>query len=240
MRKVKVLIVEDEMIVAKDISYHLEEIGCEVCGLLIEGEQVIPFLEKEIPDIILMDIMLKGKLDGIDTVHLVKKDHDIPIIFLTANTDDRSFELAKATKPFAFIEKPFKKKILKRTVELLIEQLSVEQATETDSFILKDRIFVREKNNVMVKIDLEDITYIEADRAYSTIYTPDKSTVITSSLSGLEQKLSSPYLMRVHRSFIVNLHKVESFEENMLTIGSKRITVSRSYWKEFLKKVNII
>ncbi|MEZ4851524.1 MAG: response regulator [Bacteroidia bacterium] len=65
MRTIKVLIVEDEMIVAKDISYYLEELGCEVCGLLMEGEQVLPFLEKEVPDIILMDIMLKGKLDGV-------------------------------------------------------------------------------------------------------------------------------------------------------------------------------
>ncbi|MCB0854126.1 MAG: response regulator, partial [Bacteroidetes bacterium] len=110
MRTIKVLIVEDEMIVAKDISYYLEELGCEVCGLLMEGEQVLPFLEKEVPDIILMDIMLKGKLDGVSTVHLIRKDYTIPIIYLTANTDDQSFEMAKATKPFAFIEKPFKKK----------------------------------------------------------------------------------------------------------------------------------
>ena len=116
MRTIKVLIVEDEMIVAKDISYYLEEIGCEVCGLLMEGEEVMPFLDKEVPDIILMDIMLKGRLDGINTVHALKKHYDIPIIYLTANTDDHSFELAKATQPFAFIEKPFKKKALKRSV----------------------------------------------------------------------------------------------------------------------------
>ena len=115
MRTIKVLIVEDEMIVAKDISYYLEELGCEVCGLLMEGEQVLPFLDSEVPDIILMDIMLKGKLDGISTVHLIRKHYKIPIIYLTANIDDQSFDLAKATQPFAFIEKPFKKKMLKRT-----------------------------------------------------------------------------------------------------------------------------
>lgn len=234
------MIVEDELIVAKDIANYLEEMGCEVCGLLMEGEQVLPFLEKEIPDIILMDIMLKGQLDGIGTVHLIKKHYDLSIIYLTANTDDRSFELAKATRPFAFVEKPFKKKVLKRTVELLIEQITTEKDTDEDSFILKDRIFVREKNNVMVKIDLQDIAYIEADRAYSTIHTTDKQYVITSSLSALEQKLPNPFLMRVHRSYLVNLRQIDSIEESTITIGTKRITVSRSYWKDFLNKVNII
>ena len=240
MRTIKVLIVEDEMIVAKDISYYLEELGCEVCGLLMEGEQVLPFLEKEVPDIILMDIMLKGKLDGVSTVHLLRKHYTIPIIYLTANTDDQSFEMAKATKPFAFIEKPFKKKILKRTFELLIEQISNESESDTDAFILKDRVFVRENNNTMVKINLEDILYIEADRAYCQIATSEKTYLITSSLGNLEPKLSSPFLMRVHRSYLVNLQQIDRIEENSITIGSKNITVSRSYWKDFLNRVKII
>ncbi|MCB0632825.1 MAG: LytTR family transcriptional regulator DNA-binding domain-containing protein [Lewinella sp.] len=240
MQTIKVLIVEDEMIVAKDIAYYLEELGCEVCGLLMEGEQVLPFLDKEVPDIILMDIMLKGKLDGISTVHLIRKHYKVPIIYLTANTDDQSFELAKATQPFAFIEKPFKKKALKRTFELLIEQISHERTTGADSFILQDRIFVRENNNVMVKINLEEILYIEAERAYCQINTAEKSHLITSSLSNLEQKLSSPFLMRVHRSYLVNLRQIDRIEENRITIGSKNITVSRSYWKDFLNRVKII
>ncbi len=240
MRTIKVLIVEDEMIVAKDISYYLEELGCEVCGLLMEGEQVLPFLDREVPDIILMDIMLKGKLDGISTVHLIRKHYTIPIIYLTANTDDQSFALAKATQPFAFIEKPFKKKILKRTFELLIEQISNESASDTDAFILKDRVFVRESNNTMVKINLEDILYIEAERAYCKITTSEKTYLMTSSLGNLEQKLSSPFLMRVHRSFLVNLRQIDRIGENAIAIGTKNITVSRSYWKDFLNRVKII
>lgn len=110
MRKIKVLIVEDEVVIAKNIAYYLEQLGCAVTGVLTTGEEVLPFLQEELVDIILMDISLKGKLDGVQTVHLVKANYDTPVIFLTANTDDRSFELAKATKPFAFVEKPFKPK----------------------------------------------------------------------------------------------------------------------------------
>ena len=240
MRTIKVLIVEDNLIVAKDISSNLEEMGCEICETLVAGEQVLPFLDKDVPDIILMDIMLKGKLDGISTVHLIQKHYSIPIIYLTANTDDHSFEQAKATKPFAFIEKPFTKKALKRTIELLIEQISSESETDTDSFILKDRVFVRENNNTMVKINLENILYIEAERAYCKITTSEKTYLITSSLGNLEEKLSSPFLMRVHRSYLVNLQQIDRIEENTISIGSKIITVSRSYWKDFLNRVKII
>jgi len=148
MRKIKILIIEDEVIVAKDIAYYLTELGCEIMGILVEGEYVMPFLKNEKPDIVLMDISLKGEQNGIQTVHLIKEQYDIPVIYLTANTDDRSFELAKATKPFGFVEKPFKPKRLVRTVQLLVEQIAEkkedENVNDDAQFILNDRIFVRE------------------------------------------------------------------------------------------------
>ena len=243
MRKIKILIVEDEVIVAKDIAFYLNELGCEIIGILIEGEDVMPFLKDEQPDIILMDISLKGKQDGVQTVHLINEQYDLPVIFLTANTDDRSFELAKATKPFAFVEKPFKPKRLVRTVELLIEQIAEEKEekgeNEAAQFILSDRIFVREKGK-MIKIFLADILYIEADGAYSKIVSETKEHLLAVNLRNLESKISSEMLMRVHRSYIINLQKIDSIEENNVQIHKKSIPVSRSHWNDFLKRVNVI
>lgn len=243
MRKIKILIVEDEIIIAKDIAYYLTELGCEVIGTLIDGEDVLPFLEKQQPDIILMDIILKGAINGVQTVHLINEHYDIPIIYLTANTDDLSFAAAKATQPFAFVEKPFKAKRLIRTVELLIEQITrqatVSSRTEATDFVLTDRIFVREKGK-MVKIFLSDILYVEADGAYSKIVSNDKVFILTMNLRNLEGKFSSDVLMRVHRSYIVNLKHIDSIEDNCLAINRKVIPVSRTYWGDFLKRVNVI
>lgn len=240
MHNIKVVIVEDEIIVAKDISYTLEELGCTVLGIIMEGEKVVPFLEKELPDIILMDIMLQGTLNGIEVVQLINKIYDIPVIYLTANTDDHSFELAKATQPFAFIEKPFKRKVLIRTLELLIERIAKERATAVEeSFLLNDRIFLREGNK-MVKVHLEDILFIEAERAYCRIKTEGKTFLLTSSLNGLAPKLPPTYFMRIHRSYIVNLQKIDSIEDNFVKIKNENIPVSRSYWKAFLNRVNVI
>lgn len=243
MRKIKILIVEDEVIVAKDIAYYLDQLGCEIIGIKVTGEEVLPFLEKEQPDIILMDISLKGGLDGVETVHLFKEHYDIPVIYLTANTDDLSFAAAKATKPFAFVEKPFKAKQLIRTVELLIEQIAEQPAlnkpSETANFILSDRIFVREKGK-MTKIFLADILYIEADGAYSKIVSKGKVFLLALNLRNLEEKISSEVLMRVHRSYIINLSKIDSIEDGYLEISRKTIPVSRTHWKDFLKRVNVI
>lgn len=243
MKSLKILIVEDEIIIARDVARSLEEIGCEVCGIILEGEEVLPSFSKEVPDIVLMDIALRGKLDGISTAHLIQEHYEVPIIYLTANTDDFTFEKAKATHPFAFIEKPFKKRQLIRTVELLIEQLlkdeSPEEESEQTSFILNDRIFVREKSK-MVKIFLRDLLYIEADRAYSHLVTREKTYLLASSLSNIENKLPPEFLMRVHRSYMVNLQEIESIEEGYVCIQNKRVPVSRSHWEKFVKRVNII
>lgn len=243
MRKIRVLIVEDEVIVARDIAHYLNELGCEIVGILVEGEDVMPFLENEEADIVLMDINLKGKLDGVETVRLLKQKYDIPIIYLTANTDDRSFELAKGTKPYAFVEKPFKPKRLVRTVELLIEQLAEKTADssqdEQNQFVLKDRIFIKD-NGKMTKIFLADILYIEADGSYSKIRTKSKAYLLAINLRNLESKISSEVLMRVHRSFIVNLQEIESIEENYIHVDKKTIPVSRSHWSDFLNRVNVI
>lgn len=243
MRRIKVVIVEDEVVIAKNIAYYLEEAGCEVTGILTTGEEALPFLRQQPVDIILMDISLKGKLDGVQTVHLIKEQFATPVIYLTANTDDRSFALAKATKPFAFVEKPFKPKQLVRTVELLIEQI-VEEADQDDGadshdFILSDRIFVREKGK-MVKIFLSDILYVEADGAYSKIVSSEKVYILAVNLRNLEEKISSDLLMRVHRSYMINLKHIDSIEDNCLAINRKVIPVSRTYWNEFLKRVNVI
>jgi len=243
MRKIKVLIVEDEVVIAKNIAFHLEQLGCTIIGILTTGEEVLPFLQDEAVDIILMDISLGGKLDGVQTVRLMKEKYDTPVIYLTANTDDLSFEVAKGTKPHAFVEKPFKPKRLIRSVELLIEQIT-ESSPDTDeadnqNFILSDRIFVREKGK-MIKIFLSDILYVEADGAYSKIISNSKVFILAVNLRSLEEKISSDMLMRVHRSYMVNLKHIESIEENCLAINKKVIPVSRSYWSEFLKRVNVI
>ena len=109
--KTKILIVEDEMIIAANISLQLTTLGYEVTGIMPRGEDALLHIKDNQPDILLLDINLKGKLDGIETAEAMQKTHNIPIIYLTANVDDTHFNKAKRTHPYGFIAKPFKKLI---------------------------------------------------------------------------------------------------------------------------------
>jgi len=114
----KILIVEDEMIIGANISLQLSKLGYEVTGIVSRGEEAISHVRQSRPDIVLMDIQLKGNLDGIDTVSKMHQENNIPVIYLTANADEENFERAKSTNPYAFISKPFKKLDLQHAIEL--------------------------------------------------------------------------------------------------------------------------
>jgi len=103
---IKVLIVEDEVITALDIKISLEKLGFEVLSIEDTGKDVINKIKKLKPDLILMDIVLKGELDGIETTKLIKKRFDVPVVYLTAYSDKKTFERAKLTDPYGFIVKP--------------------------------------------------------------------------------------------------------------------------------------
>ncbi|CAN0601307.1 unnamed protein product, partial [Ectocarpus sp. 12 AP-2014] len=105
--------------------------------------------------------------------------------------------------------------------------------------ILNDRIFVRDKGK-MIKIVLTDILYIEADGAYSRIVSKSKSFVLAINLRNLENKISNSILMRVHRSYIINLQEIDSIADNYVHINQKNIPVSRTHWQDFLNRVNLI
>lgn len=241
-----ILIIEDEMIIAANISLQLTNLGYRVDGIITKSEDVLPHLFVHIPDIILMDINLKGKTDGIELAQLIQKEYKIPIIYLTANSDEVHFERAKATNPYAFISKPFKKLDLQHAIELTLIRIQEEQLREKnlvlnteEPYILSDCIFVR-SHDKMVKVCINNILYIEAERNYCKIHCKDKEHLLVTTLKYLEEKLTSNDLMRIHRSFIVNLHHIDEIATNHVVIGKKAIPLSTELKKELLLHIQKI
>ena len=243
---VKLLIVEDDMIIAANISLQLSNLGYEVTAIVPRGEEAILQIQENQPDIVLLDIHLKGALDGIATAHEMQKNADIPIIYLTANADEATFNRAKTTRPHAFISKPFRKLDLQRAIELTISRMAESQALEIEQdrareapFILSDRIFVRHKER-MVKIFIEDIFYIEAERNYCRIFTKNKEYLLATTLKLMEEKLPARHFIRIHRSYIINLSQVDEVAESHLVIARKAIPLSKSLREELLKRIQTI
>jgi DNA-binding LytR/AlgR family response regulator len=241
--KTKILIVEDEMVIAANTSLDLSSLGYEVTGILSRAEEALNHIYANNPDIVLLDILLRGKMDGITLAHKIKEYKDIPIIFLTANADDMHFERAKETKPHAFISKPFKKLDLQRAVELVVSRMNESKKNTTENKkaieILEDYLFIRDHEK-MIKVSINDIQYIEAERNYCRIFCSQKDHLIVMTLKDLEAKLPSHPFVRIHRSYIINLSQIEEVTNQSILIKGKTIPISKPYRDDLLQRLHLI
>lgn len=238
-----ILIVEDEMIIAANLSLQLTHLGYDVTGITSRADEVLLHISRRVPDIILMDINLKGDLDGIEVTQLIQKGYKIPIIYLTANSDEANFNRAKATNPYAFVSKPFKKLDLQRAIELTLVRIQEERHDEKnmdlaseEPFILSDCIFIR-SHEKMVKVCISNILYIEAERNYCKIHCKDREHLLVMTLKDIEEKLISNTLLRIHRSFIVNLSHIDEIAANHVVIAKKAIPLSADLKKKLLQHI---
>ncbi|MGW1454396.1 LytR/AlgR family response regulator transcription factor [Salegentibacter agarivorans] len=246
IQPIQILIVEDEMIIAANISLQLTEMGYEVSGIIPKGEDALRFIKNNPLDIALIDIQLKGELDGIETAQKMQDLHpNLAIIYLTANADEANFNRAKETHPFAFISKPFKKLDLQRSIELTISQLKCNIVTspgnkvENATFILKDCLFVRHQDT-MVKVDIKAIKYIVAERNYCRIFSAEKEYLLVTTLKEMDKKLPPKHFLRIHRSYIINLSRIDEIAGTHVVISKKAIPMTKDKRPELLKRLQTI
>ena len=116
----KILVVEDESIVGLDIQNRLQRFGFEVSDVVASGEEAITSSAEMTPDLVLMDIMLQGDMDGVEAADLIRARHDIPVIFLTAYSDEGTLERAKTTNPHGYVLKPFEDRELYTTIQVVL------------------------------------------------------------------------------------------------------------------------
>lgn len=247
--KRKILIVEDEAIVAKDISVCLERIGYEVVGVFARGKKALEFLESNSADLALLDIMLTGDMSGIDVSAKIKEKYDIPVVFLTAYADEKTIEKAKVTEPYGYVIKPFKEIDLRTSIEMALYKYKKEKeklaGIEVSSFsrnlsISKEFIYVK-SNSKLIKVQNNNILFVEALKDYVIIHTNDEKFTIHSTMKEIEKKLPSETFMRIHRSFILNLKKIKSIDGSIVVIedSNKRIPIGGSYREELFKQLNL-
>ena len=232
--KIKVAIVEDETLVAADLSLQLKKAGMDVINVSESGAEILSFLNHDIPDVILMDIQLYGDMDGVEAAHEINKAHDIPIVFLTANTDQATFKRAKLTFPHAFLSKPFRISDVLHTLALALDVKPVKENTDTSKY-LSDRIFIRHQNH-LEKVMYDDIQIIEANGSYTNVITSRQKYVLSQTMSKVAEKIDAPFLVRVHRSHIVNMYKIDKITDIQVYVEGHKVPVSRTYrtWMIYL------
>ena len=122
MSKTRILLVEDDDIIAKVTDWRLKNLGYELCGRAVNAAEAMELVVKEKPNLVLMDINIKGDVDGIDTANMIKKGFNIPVVYVTSHSDGPTIERARATKPDGFIVKPFEDNDLRVAIELALKR----------------------------------------------------------------------------------------------------------------------
>jgi two-component system, response regulator PdtaR len=258
--KINILIVEDESIVAMDLSAGLAHSGYHVAGIADNAVDARGLYEQNEVDIVLMDINLIGEKDGVDTVIDLMKIKQCPVIYLTAFTDNVTVERVKKTYPAAFLTKPYSIANVRIAIDLAINsfaalkeeqqagkviplQAGAEAAAKSPStdketiLQINDCMFIKQ-NYQFVKIKVSDILYVESDNNYVRIITNSNLFALRLSLNQLLEKIIFSQLVRIHRSFAVNIHAIKSFTEQDVLVGDKELPIGKNYKESFLKKFN--
>jgi two-component system response regulator LytT len=245
-----ILVVEDENIVAKDIQFSLKRLGYNVVGISSTGEKAIELVAEKKPDLVLMDIMLKGEMSGIDAANVLRNEHDTPVIFLTAYADEATLAKAKITEPYGYIIKPFKEIDLHTSIEMALykhsKTMDLKKEIEiysnvVDNAPVQDFVFIK-SNSRMVKVENSNIQYVEALKDYVIINANKEKFTIHSTMKDIQAKLPAAEFMRVHRSFIVRLDKIKAIEQsNLIVEGSEKyIPIGGSYKEVLMSKLNFM
>jgi DNA-binding LytR/AlgR family response regulator len=243
MHQAKIGIVEDELVVASYIKSILEKLHYIVPEPCRTYEDAIDMLENEKPDLVILDIQLDGELDGVMVAEYIRKNIDIPFVFHSSNSDDATLERVKKVRPNAFLTKPFQKKDLVISVELALSNFSkqpiAKSDNDTDNYLIKDSFFIKD-TQYFHKIKFDEVLYLESDGAYVTLFTEKKKYLVRGSISQYLEKMNSKKFFRVHRSYAVNLDKVDIINTSFLTIKDEKIPISKNFRDDLLTLMNIV
>ncbi len=246
MPAVRILIVEDEPLIAEDLRGHLEDLGHEVVAYCDNALDAMAEIAAQKPDLLLLDINLGDGPDGVQLAEKAKAKHNVPFIFVTSHSDKATLDRVKPLRPAGFIIKPFDENDLRTQIELALARYANDvEATTTpteaqrNDFVIADSIFIRDKGK-LVKVAIDDIHYAEADDNYVTLFTPAKKYVITSTLGSVEEKLRSPHHLRIHRSYLVDLRKVAAVEEGHVRVGDQRLPVGKTHKEALMARIRTL
>lgn len=128
----RIVIAEDETIVARDLFNRLNDLGHDICGVYDNAAKLISEIQQKKPDLILLDIILKGNMDGIDAIQEIKGRYPVPFVYITASTDESTLHRATLTQPYGYIMKPFEDRELKTAIEMALYRFSTEQILENN------------------------------------------------------------------------------------------------------------
>lgn len=251
MAGIQLLVVEDDFLVAENICDYIEKIGFKVAAVVDNGKEAIRQVIKNKPDLAIMDIRIKGEMDGIETAAQLARDYHIPIIYLTDQSDKETYERAKDTHPHAFLSKPVTALALQRSIELAIIQLFKGQKEKGDQLLKGGKVFHKhfmlKEGNSLYSIEMESIEWLrsEGPGSYCKVKSDEKEWLIAKSMKTVLESLhQTSYckenIVRISRSASINVKKVETISGNKVMVAGEEFTFGDTYRELFFKHIQMV
>lgn len=231
----KILIVEDEEELAQNISEILSNLDYKVAAIVDNAKSALEFLETNEVDLVLMDILIHGDLDGIDLAYKIREKYELPIVFSTAYSGTEYLERISSEIHEGYLLKPFTLDSLKTAVFFGLKRYEERKGAGKKQ---KGSLKIMDKG-YLVPVPFTEIVYLKADGLYTKVFTKAKSYLIRDILKSFEDKLPEDQFLRVHKSYLVNISYIASFNAKKVNLGETAIPIRRGLYKELIEKLNV-
>ena len=227
-----ILIVEDELLIAEDIKTTLEELGHNVIAIVVRADKAIEILNSQKVDLILLDITIKGGLNGIDLAEIVNQQFKIPFIYLTSHADPKTVTEAIKTAPQGYVVKPYSNSDLYTSIALALEN----EKEEAITFLAnsdKDHFFLKIEGTYQ-KLFHTDILYFRAAGNYIEVHQKYKKYLVRQTFKKLSELIPASFFVQTHKSYILNREKISSFNTKHVYIDQQEFLLGRTFTKSFI------
>lgn len=235
--KLKILIIEDEVIVAEDMRIMLSGLKYDVCGMAFDYDEALQLLESTQPDLVLIDIHLgddDGK-DGIQLAQHIRNTCEIPFLFVTSNADEFTVQKAKKCRPHGYVVKPFEKRDLYAAIEIAAANFTASPNTEPQEILLKDALFIKHQGQFQ-KVMIKDVVWLKAEGNYTDLHTASGKFVVRGKVKEILGDLNTSFV-RIHKSYVVNLNYIDRISQDDVFVANEKLPIGKTYRDSFMKRL---
>jgi DNA-binding LytR/AlgR family response regulator len=233
MNTLRICIVEDEAIIAESLSDILDILGYSISGIASSYKEAIEFVDKNETDLFLLDITLKGSKSGIDLARYINEHSGKPFIFLTANSDKQTIDLAKDVSPAAYLMKPFSRIDLYSAIEIAAHNFN----NRINPIVENNFIFIKHSDNYL-KLYFSDIVHIESEHIYIFIHSKNGNKfILRKTLSGFLDTMLPDYFVRIHRGYVININHIKAVNPTHVIMNNEMTLSLGRVYKESLFSV---
>ncbi|SKB76922.1 response regulator [Dyadobacter psychrophilus] len=246
MQQLNVLIVEDDVLTATDIRKTLEKAGHQITAVARSFREAVSAVDRQIPDIVLLDIVLSGSLDGVAVGKEILLREQIPIVVLTGSTEEETYQRVKETFiPSGYLTKPFRPLDLRRSVDLAWQNFRPQLSSAGSAALSEDSVFLPVEKG-FEKIVKSEVTYISTQKGMHSVHIFEiykkQPRLVQLSMGHLEQYFSLPNFYRLSRSLLINLNYIERIESGQIKIQDERtlLTIPEAGRPELMKRLAVV